>query len=76
VAEVVVAAAEEVVAVVVAADVAADTRIVRTLTEPAASARFEQAAEDAAAEYALKKPMISRTLLLGLLLLSLTKGGS
>ena len=70
-----VAAAEVVVVAVGAAVVAAAViRIMRTLTE--LSTRFEQAADGAAGKIRLEKAMISRTLLLGLLLLSLAAGGS
>ena len=55
---------------------AAVIRIMRTLTEPELSTRFEQAADGAAGKIRLEKAMISRTLLLGLLLLSLAAGGS
>jgi hypothetical protein len=54
----------------------AKSRWTRTLTGPIVSARFEEAAKAPLTEFASKIAMISRTLLLGLLLLSLTGGGS
>ena len=48
----------------------------RTLTGRLLSARFEEAGGNAARQFHAEKRMFSRTLLLGLLLLSLTGGGS